>query len=186
MRRLILVLGLLAVAGVALYVVRAEPAWYLQLRYPLEHEALIREEAAVHDLPPSLIAAVIYSESGFDEEAVSPAGAVGLMQLLPATARSIAEQTGERPVRRRELFDPTVNIDLGSWYLDAMRDKYDDHPQALDLALAAYNAGQGNVDRWVRRTPSGERVEIPFPETRAYIQRVHRMQDAYRRGYGLR
>jgi len=185
MGRLIVLLALVGVVVTGLYAVRSEPDWYVPYRYPLEHEGIIERQAGRHDLPPSLIAAVIYAESGFDERAVSPAGAVGLMQLLPDTARSIDERTGWAPSQESDLVDPALNVRYGSWYLADLRDKYADHPQALDLALAAYNAGQGNVDRWVEETPPGEAVAIPYAETRAYIEKVHRMQDAYRRGYGL-
>ncbi len=187
MRRLLAAtaLALAIVVAVAVWAVRAEPDWYVQLRYPLRYELILVSHGENYDLPPSLLAAVAYSESGFDPRAVSPAGAVGLMQLLPSTAQGIADRTGGGGFRRRDLYDPEISVRYGAWYLAHLRDKYADHPQALDLALAAYNAGQGNVDSWVDRTPVGEPVAIPFPETRAYIAKVRHVQDLYRRAYGL-
>jgi soluble lytic murein transglycosylase len=181
---LILLLAL-AVGATALYVTRAEPDWYLRMRYPLPYETIVRAHADNYGLDPSLLAAVIYTESKFDPNARSAAGAVGLMQLLPSTAQGIADHTGGGGYTPQDLYDPEINIRYGAWYLAHMRRKYREHPQAIDLALAAYNAGQGNVDRWVDATPAGEPVRIPFRETRDYLERVHGIQALYRRAYGL-
>lgn len=185
------VLGLILLAlGVALagglYVVEAEPDWYLRLRYPLQYETILRTHADNYGLDPALLAAVIYTESKFDPSAKSQAGAIGLMQLLPSTAQGIADHTGGGNYRPSDLYDPEINIRYGAWYLSRMARKYRDHPQALDLALAAYNAGQGNVDAWVAATPAGAPVRIRFRETRDYLERVHRLQGLYRSAYGLR
>ena len=178
-------LALLAFAGVAAWVVEAEPDWYLRARYPLEYEDIVSAHARNYDLDPALLAAVIYAESKFDPDVVSSAGAVGLMQLLPETAQGIADRTGGGGYREEDLLDPEINVRYGAWYLDHLRDKYADHPSADQLALAAYNAGQGQVDEWVAATPPGEPVEIPFPETRAYVDRVEELAELYRRGYDL-
>ncbi|MGI9116275.1 MAG: lytic transglycosylase domain-containing protein [Gaiellales bacterium] len=181
----LILLALIVLAAVGLYAVKTEPGWYVRMRYPLEYGAIIRAHADNYGLEPSLLAAVVYTESKFDPNAKSSAGAIGLMQLLPATAQGIADHTGGGSYQPTDLYDPELNIRYGAYYLARMRDKYRDHPQALDLALAAYNAGQGNVDRWVAATPAGRPVRIPFRETRDYIARVHRLQALYRRGYGL-
>lgn len=188
MRRLLI--GLIAIgllAGAALVIVdRFQPDSYHRLRHPLAYESLVRTTAAEYDLDPALLAAVIASESGFDADAVSSAGAVGLMQILPSTGTSIANRRGLDGFDPATLSEPAVNLDLGAWYLRDLIDKYRDHPQSLDLALAAYNAGQGNVDAWVDATPEGEAVVIPFPETRAYVEKVARLEDVYRRAWDLR
>jgi soluble lytic murein transglycosylase len=142
-----LLLTLIAMGGVGLYVVETEPDWYLRLRYPLQYEPILTAHADNYDLDPALLAAVIYSESKFDPTAVSTAGAIGLMQLLPDTAQGIADHTGGGNFTTADLYDPELNIRYGAYYLKRMQRKYSDHPQSLDLALAAYNAGQGNVDR---------------------------------------
>jgi len=90
---LVALLALVVVAGAAAWVVTAEPEWYQRARYPLRYEAIVRTHARNYDLPPTLLAAVIYAESKFDASARSGAGAVGLMQLLPDTARGIATLT---------------------------------------------------------------------------------------------
>ena len=188
MRRLFgaLALVVLVLGAVAIYAVRIEPDWYLRARYPLQFQTIIEAHAVNYGLEPSLVAAVVYTESKFDPRAESSAGALGLMQLLPDTAQGIADRTGGGNFKTSDLYDPELNVRYGCWYLNALRDKYSDHPQALELALAAYNAGQGNVDRWVEATPDGRVVRIRFRETRDYVKRVERMQRLYQRGYGLR
>jgi soluble lytic murein transglycosylase len=169
-----LALSVLVVAGAAAWVVQREPSFYLRARYPLEYEHIIRGHAANHDLDPALLAAVVYVESRFDPNAESPAGAIGLMQLLPETAKGIALRTGGHRFVVADLRDPEINVRYGSWYLHHLRDRYGD----LATVLAAYHAGQGNVDRW-RAEGSG----IAFPETRAYIEDVERARRAYRDAY---
>jgi soluble lytic murein transglycosylase len=117
---------------------------------------------------------VIEQESKFDANARSSAGAVGLMQLQPATAQGIAKYTGGSKFVLSDLDDPEINVRYGAWYLHHLMQKYGDER----LALAAYNAGQQNVDRW---RAAGE--DIQFSETRAYVDRVERLKDIYRRAY---
>ena len=109
--------------------------------------------------------------SGFQ---LLPPGAVGLMQLLPETGQGIADRTGGNNWKPEDLHNPELNIRYGSWYLRHLLDKYGDE----ELALAAYNAGQANVDRW-RKEGSG----IAFPETRHYVQRVRELKAIYARAY---
>ena len=132
----------------------AEPGWWLRLRYPLEYENIVLGHAENYDLDPALIAAVIYRESSFDPDAVSESGAVGLMQLLPDTAEGIAELTGGTEFRLDDLYDPEINVRYGAFYLRRLLTKYDGD---VELALAAYHAGQGNVDSWLR---TGERDRV--------------------------
>ena len=176
MNRLVLVALLIvaAVAGVAVWTVRTEPEWYQQIRYPLRYEAIVRAHARNYDLQPTLLAAVIYTESKFDADARSGAGAIGLMQLLPETARGIALRTGGHKFLVSDLYDPEINVRYGSWYLRNLLDRYDDVP----TALAAYHAGQGNVDEWRR-----EGVGIQFPETRDYVGKVLEAQRVYADAY---
>ena len=169
-------LGLVAavLAGFAVYVLETEPRWYERLRYPLRYEQIVVGHAENYELAPELVAAVIYQESKFDADAVSESGAVGLMQLLPATAQGIADRTGGSGWQERDLVDPELNVRYGSWYLRHLLDKYGSE----ELALAAYNAGQANVDRWRE-----EGVEIQFPETRHYVHRVQELKEIYARAY---
>jgi len=166
--------AVLAVAGAAAWVYESEPDWYLRTLYPLEYAHIVRGHANNHDLDPALLAAVVYAESRFDPNARSEAGAVGLMQLLPETAKGIALRTGGDRFVVADLRDPEINVRYGSWYLDHLLDRYSD----TELALAAYHAGQGNVDRWRR-----EGLGIAFPETRSYVDEVMRVRRSYAKAY---
>lgn len=144
----------------------------LDLRFPLPHRALIGAAAAERDLPPDWVYAIIRQESAFDAEIASHAGAVGLMQLMPATAREVAANAGLEAPSTRALVDPRLNIDLGSRYLAAMRKRFGG--QAV-LATAAYNAGPGAVSRWLPDRPMAADLwitQIPYRETRDYVRRV--------------
>jgi soluble lytic murein transglycosylase len=177
----VLILAALAVSAAVAWTVHEEPDFYLRVRYPLEYEHIIRGHAANHDLDPALLAAVVYVESRFDPNATSGAGAIGLMQLLPETAKGIALRTGGDRFVVADLRDPEINVRYGSWYLDHLRKQYGD----MSIALAAYHAGPGSVDHWRE-----EGLGIPFPETREYVQEVERLSrvyaDAYRSELGLR
>ena len=140
-RNVVLALAVLlaVVTGFVVYVDRTTPSWYERIRYPLRYSEYVRAHAAEHGLDPALVAAVIYQESKFRASVVSSSGAIGLMQLTPATARGIAIRTGGTAFRTQDLFDPEINIRYGAWYLDNLFKKYGSET----LVLAAYNAGQG-------------------------------------------
>lgn len=154
---------------------QTRPGWWERLWYPLRYEQIVRGHAQHYDLDPALLAAVIYQESKFHARAKSKSGAIGLMQLLPDTAKGIAIHTGGTQFRVSDLYDPELNVRYGAWYLHHLLLKYGDERDAL----AAYNAGQENVDRWRR-----DGVGIRFPETRAYVERVEELKGTYRRAYG--
>jgi soluble lytic murein transglycosylase len=153
------------------------------LGLPLQYSSVIRHEAAAKHLDPALVAAVIYAETKFDAR-TSSAGAVGLMQLMPETANFLAKRSGASTFTTADLSTPAVNIAYGAYYLRYLLDEY--HGNTV-LALAAYNGGETNVDNWVRAAhEDGQRFrvgDIPFPETRAYVQRVLSARGAYRRTY---
>src|SRR3954449_13406732 len=175
MKKLLAVLLLgAALSGGLAYVFTTEPGWYVRIRYPLRYDAIVRGHERNYRLDPALLAGVIYQESKFRVHARSSSGAIGLMQLLPATAKGIAVHTGGSRFRVADLDDPEINVRYGSWYLRHLLDKYRDER----TALAAYNAGQDNVDEW-RHEGRG----IAFSETRHYVKRVERLKTLYRRGY---
>jgi peptidoglycan lytic transglycosylase len=174
MRLLLTVFFLLAAAGGAYAYIQSEPDWYVRLRYPLEYEHIVTGHAENYDLDPALLAAVIYRESKFDANAKSSSGAIGLMQLLPDTAKGIALHTGGSQFEVTDLWDPEINVRYGAFYLRRLLNKYGD----LRLALAAYNAGQANVDEW---RENGE--AIAFPETRQYVDEVLHARDVYEKTY---
>ena len=156
------------------YVHLAQPAWWARIWHPLHYQQIVLGHAAHYDLDPALLAAVIYQESRFRADARSSSGAIGLMQLMPKTAQGIADHTGGSRFKLSDLGDPEINIRYGAWYLSHLIKKYGSEK----LALAAYNAGQQNVDNWLANG-SG----IAFPETRAYVARVESLKKLYRRIY---
>ncbi len=150
---------------------------------PLADAAIIREQAAAKHLDPALIAAVIYAESKF-EPRPSAAGAQGLMQILPTTAYYLARLSGGTRFTAGDLATPSVNVAYGSYYLRYLLDHYEGNQM---LAVAAYNGGETNVDRWVAEAHAEGRglsaAAIPFPETREYVQRVLSAEQIYRSSY---
>jgi soluble lytic murein transglycosylase len=155
-----------------------------EISLPLRHEDIIRQQAAEKDLDPALIAGVIYAESHFRDGQTSAAGAEGLMQLTPDTAEDIARRSGGTQFVVGDLGTPQVNIAYGAFYLRYLLNRYGGNET---LALAAYNGGEGNVDRWIVDLQREGRPltldSIPFGETRAYVARVESAQRRYRHTY---
>jgi soluble lytic murein transglycosylase len=170
MKRLLWLVPVAAVAGAAAWLLLATPTTVEKIRYPLRYKAIVRGHARNYHLDPALLAAVIETESKFQANARSSSGAIGLMQILPSTAHGIAVHTGGSSFRTEDLYDPEINVRYGAWYLRHLLDKYEDER----MALAAYNAGQDNVDRW-RAQGSG----IGYAETRAYVARVEKLKGIY-------
>src|SRR3954463_593295 len=184
-RRLILGAGVgLGIAAV-LSLVRPADHAVQEIKLPLRHDDIIRQQAREKGVDAALIAAVIYTESHFRDQ-TSRAGAKGLMQLMPSTADYIARKSGGTRFERADLATPQINISYGTWYLRYLLTKY--HGNTI-LSLAAYNAGETVVDKWRRQaTERGERFtvadHIPFPETRDYVGRVLSARREYRSSYG--
>ena len=148
-----------------------------EVTLPLKHEDIIRQQSREKEVPPELIAAVIFRESRFRDQ-TSSAGARGLMQITPATAEIIEELSGGQTFRQEDLADPDINIRYGSFYLRHLLNKFEGNEVA---ALAAYNAGETNVAGW-----GGSELElddIEFPETEQYVEEVLDKRDEYRRHY---
>src|SRR3954449_12431579 len=183
-RRQRLVFGLIAVVG-AVVLIGLHPLKHAveEITLPLRHEDIIRQQSQRKDLDPALVAAIIYQESKFSDR-TSVAGARGLMQITPDTARFIAKQSGGIRFTLADLGTPQINIAYGTWYLRWLLDRYDGR-QAL--AIAAYNAGFGHVDEWVRGAGGPDtfdpKTDIPYPETRGYVQQVLERRKDYARRY---
>jgi soluble lytic murein transglycosylase len=176
-RALVVALALgLAAAGVIALMSPVEDA-IREITLPLRHEDIIRQQARDKDLDPALIAAMIYRESKFRDQ-TSKAGAQGLMQILPDTARFVAHKTGGTSFDEADLGDPQINISYGSWYLRYLLDVYDGNRVA---AIAAYNAGRRHVDRWGGTALKVE--DIRFPETQEYVNDVLKKRDEYANRY---
>ena len=185
-RRLFLLLAVVVAATAAAMAILSPWAdkAVKEIRLPLRHDDIIRQQANDKNLDPALIAGVIYVESRFRDQ-TSHAGAKGLMQIMPATADYIADKSGGTEFVQGDLADPQINIAYGSWYLRYLLERY--HGNTI-LALAAYNAGEGKVDQWWREAADrGERFRvadhIPFPETRDYVSKVLDARLDYRQEY---
>ena len=148
-----------------------------EVTLPLKHEDIIRQQAREKDLPPELIAAVIFRESRFRDQ-TSSAGARGLMQITPTTAEIIEDLSGGSTFEQEDLADPDLNIRYGTFYLRHLLDKFEGNEVA---ALAAYNAGETNVATW--GGADLEEDDIRFPETQEYVREVLEKRDDYRRHY---
>ncbi|MGO9900504.1 MAG: lytic transglycosylase domain-containing protein [Solirubrobacteraceae bacterium] len=185
-RRRWAVFGLLGAFACVAVVVLAAPLFRRAVNeflLPLQYQDIIRQQAAAKHLEPALIAAVIYAETKFDPR-TSPTGAEGLMQIEPATAEFLAHRSGATAFTVSDLWTPAVNIAYGSYYLRYLLDEYGGN---VKLALAAYNGGETNVDRWLAVARAEHRSfeidDIKFPETRAYVEKVLQAQKDYRSTY---
>ena len=154
----------------------------MEQRFPLEYEDLILYYSAMRDLDPFLVMGVIRAESSFRSQAVSPAGASGLMQIMPNTGAWLAERMGIS-FTEEDLFSPAYNIRMGTYYLRLLLNMF----EVQSTALAAYNAGMGNVGSWLedaRYSTDGRTLHtIPYTETREYVERVARFTEIYRELY---
>jgi soluble lytic murein transglycosylase len=153
------------------------PDAVMRTMYPLRYEASIREVSQENGLEPVFVAGVIYTESRFRPEVESHREAYGLMQLLPESARFIQRKSGIKGNYR----DPEVNIRLGSWFLGHLKDRYKGDER---LMLAAYNSGEGNVDAWISDEGFDIPKDIPFKETREYVDNALEAKQTYQELYG--
>lgn len=159
---------------------------YLTRVYPMEHAQLVNDAAAEYNLPPSLVFAVIHTESSFQEQALSPADAKGLMQLTDDTFRWALSRSGETgKYTPEDLYDPAINIHYGVYVLSLLGEQF----EYTETVLAAYNAGQGRVSSWLQDpalSADGKRLDsIPYPETETYVVRVLEAQKRYRTLYHI-
>jgi soluble lytic murein transglycosylase len=155
-----------------------------EIALPLRHEDIIRQQAREKGLDPALVAGVIYAESRFRDNQESSAGAMGLMQVTPDTARDIARESGANAFQIGDLHTADVNIRYGTWRLRDMLQRFDGN---VFLAVAGYNAGPENAKRWrAAAAAEGKPVTlstITFPETRHYVEKVLAAREDYRRAY---
>ncbi len=174
----LLLLGVLAILAAVTFLALRGPESWQRRYYPLRYAAEIEDSALRHEVNPFLVASVINAESAWQPDAVSGAGAVGLMQILPSTAEELARRgrvdAGRFPLG--ELSEPEVNIEYGTAYLRYLVERYHE----IEVALAAYNAGLAHADRW---TDEGGNIRdnIDFPETRHFVLKVARGKDKYER-----
>jgi soluble lytic murein transglycosylase len=189
-RRLFVLIGLVACGVLGLLIAPLFQKAIQHLTLPLQYPAIIRQQAADKHLDPALIAAVIYAETRFVPR-TSSAGAEGLMQIEPATAEFLARKSGAKTFTTADLGTPAVNIAYGSYYLRYLMNEFSGSGQPSEttevLALAAYNGGDTNVQHWLALAREEGHdftiSDIPFPQTRAYVEKVMHAQQRYRDQY---
>src|ERR687890_1405953 len=170
---LLVVIGVLAILPFALRL----PDAVMRTMYPLRYEAVILQASEENDLDPTFVAGVVYTESRFRPDAESQSEAYGLMQLLPQSARFIQRKSGIKGDYR----DPEVNLKLGNWFLGYLEDRYNGDERHM---LAAYNSGEGSVDAWISDKDFDIAKDIPYKETREYVDKVLQAQKTYQELYG--
>nr|WP_236614604.1 lytic transglycosylase domain-containing protein [Sporomusa ovata] len=179
----VLIIGLLTAIGV--YAVFTSDWFQKKYMYPFLYQEAVYTYALERELDPFLVTGVIRTESKFISEARSPKGALGLMQIMPETGRWIAEQLGETEYMTADLIDPDLNIRFGSWYLASLKKEFGGNEV---LILAAYNGGRGNVKQWIERygwsKDFDDIQQIPFKETREYVEKVMFSKKRYIELYG--
>lgn len=172
---------IVAIGFVALY---NNVLWFMKYLYPLNYREHIVKYAKEYGMDPYMIAAVIKVESGFSPNVVSDKGAVGLMQIMPDTAKWAAEKMNMKDFKIEELMIPETNIKIGTWYLAELLEEFN---KDSTLALAAYNGGRGNVQEWIKSGVLKESMEdaIPFAETKSFVLKVKKAYKWYRKLYKL-
>ncbi|MBA2712936.1 MAG: lytic transglycosylase domain-containing protein [Rubrobacteraceae bacterium] len=167
---------LVAFLAILPFVLRVPDA-VMRTMYPLRYEAAIKEASEENGLEPTFVAAVIYTESRFRPDVESHQQAYGLMQLLPQSAHYIQRKSGIEG----DFHDPKVNIQLGTWFLGYLDDRYEGDER---LMLAAYNSGEGSVDAWTSEEGFDIEKDIPYKETREYVDRALEARQTYQELYG--
>ena len=149
----------------------------INLFFPRTHLAIIKEYSTKYNVEPTLILAIIHTESKFKATAISNKGARGLMQISKSTADWAAKEIGLKNYSYEQIFEPQINIQIGCWYIEKLFKQFD----SFTLAVCAYNAGSGNVTKWLQKySTDGKKLSyIPFKETRNYLKKVVRYKKIY-------
>jgi len=175
---LLIIIGFIAILFI-------QSSWLSEWMYPVKYQGIIMDKSDKYEVDPHLIAAVIRVESNFQTGRESHKGAVGLMQLMPTTAEWIIERADMHTITVDELkFNPESNIELGAWYLKHLLGQFEGN---VIKSIAAYNAGPGNVSKWLEEKTWDGTYEtadqIPFGETRQYVQKVIYYYNKYKELY---
>ena len=178
------VLFLLLLVVISVIIIYNSVSLVMQTVYPRGYSDIVEAKAEEYNVDKALLYALIETESGFDENAVSSVGARGLMQIMPETFLWLCEKEGEA-YTEEDLFTPEVNIKYGTMYYGMMLKKFGD----IETAVAAYHAGTTNVKKWLsdeNYSLDGKTLyDIPFPQTKAYVERVMKTKNIYEKNYDL-
>ncbi len=156
----------------------------MKMIYPLNYSETVAKYSAKYDVDAYLIMGIIKAESNFNQNAVSSKEAKGLMQITDSTGVWAAAKAGITDFTTDSLYDPTINIQIGCWYIKYLEDEFNGN---IDYAILAYNGGSGNVKKWLSNSDytnsKGELTKIPFKETEDFLKRVTGNRDAYKKIY---
>ena len=171
------------VSAFLLYLLQSKGFFIDESRY----DALIVQAGERHNVDPMLIKAVIFRESAFNSKSVGSAGEIGLMQILPAGSVTDWSKFHKRKVPQTVfLFDPAMNIEIGTWYLKRALNRWKDYEKCVELALCQYNAGESRANKWKPEKLSGEVVErITIKSTRMYVKKIMNKYRDYKDAQGL-
>lgn len=178
------VLKRLIVIIVVAFIILFSSQWVIEeFLFPFKYKADVVKYSEENNIDPRLVLSIIKVESNFKEDAISKKGALGLMQMTAETGSWVAKQLNISGFRGEMLLKPETNIKFGCWYLNNLNEEFND----LDLVLAAYNGGRGNVKKWLSdedHSMDGKRLHnIPFKETDKYVKKVKTYYNIYKRLY---
>jgi len=172
---------LIVIAIYSIYYVSNEIRY---LMYPIKYEEIVSKYSEEYNLDPFLLYAMIKVESSFNEKAISPKNARGLMQIMPSTGKWIAEKLKDEKFNEEDLFEPGKNIMMGAWYINYLNEKFDGN---MSLAIMAYNAGPGSVQNWLldeNVSRDGKNLDnIPYDETANYEKKIMDSYKMYKKIY---
>ena len=178
MKKTLTITAILVISAlIALFWVKIDTALEKK-NHPDEYLEIVQECADAYSVPKELIFAVIKTESKFKSDAVSSAGAVGLMQMTPDTYIWLCEKRSDLSNDPNLLYTPAVNINYGTYYLDMLYSEFG----SWETVLAAYNAGPSNVRKWLENpeySKNGVLTYIPYKETREYVEKVIKAKEKY-------
>lgn len=175
------ILKILLTIIIGLAVIIFATTMYFTIKYPISYQNIIDKYSKQFDVDPYLISAIINVESRYDKDAISHKEARGLMQISSSTGPWGAQALSMDDFQLEMLFDPDTNIRIGTWYLDMLSKEFGDN---LQLILAAYNGGSGNVSKWLKDpqySNDGKTLDrIPFEETKDYVYKVSKNYNIYK------
>lgn len=183
-KKTLIIIGIILFLIILIFVIFKPQNWILKKLYKLDYSEYVYKYAEVNDVDPYLIFSIIKAESNFSRNIESSSGAIGLMQLMESTAVEKANEIGEEVVVKEALFNPEINIKIGTSYYAYLIKHYKGNE---NLALAAYNAGMGNVDRWIEegtiKEDGSDLENIPYKETNNYVRKILRNYKIYKELY---
>ena len=183
-KKTLIIVGVILFLIILIFIIFKPQNWFLKKIYKLEYSEYVHKYAEENDIDPYLIFSIIKAESNFNRNIESSSGAIGLMQLMESTAVEKANEIGQEVVVKEVLYNPEINIKIGTSYYAYLIKHYNKNEH---LALAAYNAGIGNVDRWIEegiiKKDGSDLENIPYKETNNYVRKILRDYKIYQRLY---